>query len=311
VTPVVRALRGATIGVEDVEATAAVLEDVLGWERHPAAPLDATAERRWGIAAGSAGARALVVGPPGAGRGLVRLVGGTPLAPSPRLPSRWMGVEMVVSVDVDGLAERLAAAGYAAVQAPRTFDWSDVGSNVHRSVVVRGPGGTRFAFTRPLTQPAGRAFHEALAPVGQVFSVQLCTTDREAVRRFYRHGLGMATLLSKTFTAPSVWHDFLSLGEDEVAELDLYKGDAPGSGLGGVEVQTYAPRRLGRDPLVLDRLDPGVGMVTLTAADLGVAYDAARSAPGARVLSPPEAGGFALLGAEGERLEVVAEDAPW
>lgn len=310
-TPVVRALRGVTIGVEDVDATAAALEALLGWEQSAASPLDAATERRWGIAAGSAGPRAVVVGPPGADRGLVRLVGGVPLAPSERLPSRWMGVEMVISVDTDGLAERLAAAGYAVAQPPRTFDWSDVGSNVHRSTVVLGPGGTRFAFTRPLTQPAGRAFHQALAPVGQIFSVQLCTTDREAVRRFYGDGLGMVALLGKTFTAPSFWHDFLALGDDEVASLDLYKGDAPGSGLGGVEVQTYGPQRIGRDPLALDRLDAGVGMVTLTAADLDAAYEAARSAPGARVLSQPLAGGFALLGAEGERLEVVAEDAPW
>lgn len=311
VTPVVRALHGVTIGVEEVEATAATLEEVLRWERRPAVALDAAIERRWGIAAGSAGRRAVVVGPAGADRGLVRLVSGAPLPPAERMPSRWMGVEMVISVDTDELAERLAAAGYAVAQPPRTFDWSDVGSNIHRSTVVLGPGGTRFAFTRPLTQPEGRAFHEALAPVGQIFSVQLCTTDRDAARRFYGDGLGMVALLAKTFTAPSFWHDFLSLGDDEVAALDLYRGDAPGSGLGGVEVQTYGAQRIGRDPLAVDRLDPGVGLVTLTAVDLDAAYGAARAAPGATVLSQPQAGGFALLGPEGERLEVVAEDLPW
>jgi len=155
----VTALQAITIACRSPAALTALLSEGLGWPCVAEGVLDATLERQWGIATGSAGRRFAIHGPPGATRGLVRVVAGEERLRERPLATRWAGIEMIVASDIDGLHARLAARPELSIlQPPVTMDWSEFGSNLHRAFVARGPGGTHLSFTMGPTPPVGREF---------------------------------------------------------------------------------------------------------------------------------------------------------
>lgn len=314
----VTALQAVTIACHSPATLAALLSQGLGWPCLAEGALDATFERQWGIAAGSAGRRFAIHGPPGASRGLVRIVAGEERARERPLAARWAGIEMIVARDLDELHARLATRpGFATLQSPVTMDWSEFGSNQHRAFVGRGPGGTHLSFTMGLTRPVGRDFPVATAPVGHVFELPLVTSRFERARAFYRGCLGMTPILESAFDH-GLWHQIWRLPEPAPVRLHILKGDAPGTGLGAIELTGYDAELIDTTPWTRDHFDGGTCMVTFTTTDIEAAFRAVAGYHDATLLSephridaPPYAGArcFAFLGPDGERVEVVA--APW
>jgi catechol 2,3-dioxygenase-like lactoylglutathione lyase family enzyme len=249
---------------------------------------------------------------------MVRVVTGVERARSRAMAARWAGLEMIVGHDLDGLAARLASRpGFSTTVPPSDWDWTEYGSNLHRAFIGIAPGGTHLAFTMGLTQPQGREFPRAAAQVGHVFDVPLVTNRFEAAKRFWCGTLGMVPFLESAFT-DHLWHRLWRLPPGSPARLDIYKGDAPGTGLGGIELQGYEEALVDPEPASTDRFDGGACMVTYTSRDIDAAHAAVAADPTARVLSVPStvadapydgARAFAFLGPVGERVEIV--ERPW
>jgi catechol 2,3-dioxygenase-like lactoylglutathione lyase family enzyme len=315
--PRVTALQCMTIATADPDALHEILQDGLGWQPVASHPVDARLEAQWGIAAGSAGPLARVLASPRSTRGMLRIVRGEERPRSRAMAARWAGVETVVSHDLDALHARLAAyPAFRTFMAPSTWDWTEYGSNVHRAFIGSAPGGTHLAFTMALTRPPGREFPAAQAQVGHVFDVPLVTTRFEDCKRFYCGTLGMVPFLQSQFR-DHLWHRLWKLPPESPARLDIYKGNAAGTGLGGIELQGYEAHLVDPEPARTDRFDGGACLVTYTSDDLDAACEAVASDPAARLLSWPApidaapyfgARMFAFAGPIGERFEVVERD---
>lgn len=315
--PLVTALQGMTIATADPAALVAMFTEDLGWDCVTRGPLSPALARLWGLAEAPPG-EATVLRSPGSDRGMVRVVAGSERVRSRTMASRWAGIEMIVGYDLDGLAARLdARPGFRTTVPPSDWDWTEYGSNVHRAFIGIAPGGTHLAFTMGLTQPQGREFPRAAAQVGHVFDVPLVATRFEVAKRFWCGTLGMVPFLESAFT-DHLWHRLWRLPPGSPARLDIYKGDAPGTGLGGIELQGYEEALVDPEPARVDRFDGGACMVTYTSRDIDAAHAAVAADPTARVMSVPEtvtaapydgARAFAFLGPLGERVEIV--ERPW
>ncbi len=312
--PLVTALQCMTIATAQPQRLRDIFERALGWDLFAEHVLDRAFERSWGIAAGSAGAHAVVLRSPGASRGMVRIVSGVERPRSRALAARWAGIEMIISRDLDAVHEQLAAdPAFQVSVPPSTWDWTEYGSNIHRAFIGTAPGGTHLACTMGLTKPQGRDFPEALAQVGHVFDVPLVTTRFEDCKRFYCGTLGMVPFLQSRFEN-HLWHQLWKLPGDSPARLDIYKGNAPGTGLGGIELQGYEPALVDPEPALADRFDGGACLLTYTSDDIDAAHAAVAADAGARVLSAPRtvdaapyrrARMFAFQGPAGERVEII------
>jgi len=313
----VTALQCITIATESPQALEGLFRQRLGWELFAEHRVDPVLASQWGISADSAGERACILRSPGSDRGMVRVVAGSERGRSRVMAARWAGVEMVVSRDLDELHDQLQSVpSFRTLVPPSDWDWSEYGSNVHRAFIGIADGGTHLAFTMALTQPQGRRFPEAAARVGHVFDVPLVTSDYAPCRRFYRDVLGMVPILESSFT-DHLWHRLWQLPTGSPVTLDIYKGRAAGTGLGGVELQSYPSALVDPEPASPSRLDGGACMVTYTTHDIDAAYAAVRNAEGVRVCSEPrlisqppyrEARMFSLQGPAGERLELVEHE---
>lgn len=287
--PVVRALAGVTIACEDPAAMADLLVSAVGWELRAQGALDGQLERAWGIVPGSASDDFMLLAAPGTDRGMLRIVHGAERHRTRPVAARWAGVEILVMRDIDELFARLSAhPAFNTLHAPFDMDWSEFGSNVHRAFIGRAPGGTHLAFTMAVTQPRGREFPAAAGPVGHVFDVPLITADFAAESRFLEQTLGMVPFLSSRFDG-GPWHDLWSLPPGTPVALDILKGDAPGTGLGGIELQGYPAAVIDSDVPAADQLDGGACMATYTSVDFDTAYQRAGADPAATVLAPPVA----------------------
>ncbi len=317
-SPLVTALTGLTIACPEIEKLAALLTDMLGWVPVTEGQIGRDEEQAWGIATGSAGTIFRIFRSPGSDRGMIRLVGGIDRVRSRPLATRWAGAELTVANDLDGLYGRLSNhPGFRPIHEPMTMDWSEFGSNIHRAFLGGVSGGTHLAFTMPVTQPKGRQFPKAQAPVGYVFDVPLISPDFERSGRFYRDTLGMIPILTSSFDG-GLWHELFNLPDGAKVALDILKGDAAGTGLGGIELQGYDQSLIDPEPAVADRFDGGAAMVTYTTRDIDAAYEAVSRDPSATILSHPTtlhtapyhgARSFSFAGPDGERLEIC--EAGW
>jgi len=309
---------GVTISCSDPDAMTRMFVDVLGWEIATRGKIDAELEACWGIGTGSAGPEFTLLRSPGADRGMLRVVAGAERTRSRPVAARWAGVEILVTRDLDQLCEQLDRHGsFATLHRPFDMDWSEFGSNIHRAFLGIGPGGTHLAFTMAVTEPDGRSFPAAAARVGHIFDVPLITGEFERSSRFYQQTLGMVPFLESRFDA-GPWHELWQIPEGSPVALDILKGDAPGTGLGGIELQGYDAALIDPEPARPDRLDAGACLVTYSSIDLDAAYRAVASDHDAVVLSSPRSIGlpgydgaqsFAFLGPGGERLEIC--DSSW
>ncbi|MCU0760176.1 MAG: hypothetical protein MUF07_13395 [Steroidobacteraceae bacterium] len=316
--PHVTALQAMTISTADPDALAALFIDGLGWQAFAEHPVESLIESAWGVAPGSAGRIARVLRSGSATRGMVRIVAGCERPRSRPMAARWAGVEMIVGHDLDGLHARLSRhAGFRTFVPPSDWDWTEYGSNLHRAFIGTAPGGTHLAFTMGLTQPTGREFPATPAQVGHVFDVPLVTHRFEDCQRFYCGTLGMVPFLQSAFT-DHLWHRLWKLPPGSPARLDIYKGHAPGTGLGGIELQGYEPAIVDPEPAPADRFDGGACLLTYTSDDLDAAHAAVAADPAVHGLSLPRpidaapyrgARAFAFRGPIGERVEIV--ERPW
>lgn len=283
--PLVGPLLGATVLVADPPRAASALEAVLGWER---------------FAAGRIGASAYItMRAPGTDRGMIRLLEGDEGPRVTDLRAGWASVELVVR-DVDALAGRIASSpDFSLRTQPTTFDLTEEGSNVHRATIAWGPGNLLMAFTMAVTQPRGRAFTPVESDVGRVFSVGLRTADLSAASNLYRQALGMEVLLELSWRSGQ-WHRIWNLPEGEEAALCLLKGFGAGTGLGTIEVQSFP------SSLLRPASSPGIGWVSYQARDFSAARKSAGKVGEVTDVGPSS---FTMLGAVGERLEVV--EAAW
>lgn len=314
--PRVTALQAMTIATRTPDALHRLFVDGLGWQPFASHAIDAGFEALWGLAPGSAGREARVLRSGTMGRGMVRIVQGSERPRRRALATRWAGIEMVVGHDLDALHARLAALeGFRTFVPPSDWDWTEYGSNLHRAFIGTAPGGTHLAFTMALTKPEGREFPaaQAEAQVGHVFDVPLVTTRFEAMKRFYCGTLGMVPFLQSAFR-DHLWHRLWKLPPESPARLDIYKGNAPGTGLGGIELQGYEGELVDTEPALAEQFDGGACLLTYTSDDLDAACAAVAADPAARLLSRPRvvdaapyrgARAFAFQGPDGERVEVI------
>lgn len=313
--PLVTALATITIACPDPAEFEELFGSVLGWQPTARGRIDATLERLWGIGPGSAGGAFSIWQSGNVTRGRVRLLHGSERTRVRPLTPRWAGIEMIVSHDIDGLYQRLAAIPWlTTLQEPVTMDWSEFGSNQHRACIFRGPGGTHLAFTMGLTRPVGREFPATQAWAGHVFELPLVTADFAAARAFYGGLLGMQPILSSAFDR-GLWHQIWKLPEPTPVRLDILKGDAPGTGLGGLELTGYPAGVIDVLPAAADRFDAGTCLVTLTSERIAEVFERVSRDPRARCLARPrriDAGGyegrqaFCFIGPAAERVEILS-----
>ena len=313
--PVVTALATITIACPDPAELEELFGSALGWQRTARGQVDARLEALWGIRAGSAGGAYSIWQSGDVARGRVRLLHGSERTRIRPLTPRWAGIEMIVSHDIDGLYERLTAIPWlTTLQAPVTMDWSEFGSNQHRACIFRGPGGTHLSFTMGLTRPVGREFPATQAWAGHVFELPLVTADFAAVRAFYGDLLGMQPILSSAFDR-GLWHQIWKLPEPTPVRLDILTGDAPDTGLGGLELTGYPAGVIDILPAAADRFDAGTCLVTLTSERIDEVYERVARDPRAQCIAPPrriDAEGyegrqaFCFLGPAGERVEILS-----
>lgn len=316
-TASVNKLLAVTIASPEPEALSALLCDSLGWQVLADKSLGAAHERQWGLRPRSAGARMRVLHAPGSDRGMIRLVRGKERARPRRFAARWAGVEMVVSDGIDALWDTLQQCpAFDPWKPPITMDWSQFGSNLHRACIGRTPGQTHLALTMGITKPSAREFPTATARVGHVFELPLITSQFDRSRQFYTEVLGMTPILTASFER-GPWHSLWQLREPTLVRLDILKGDAPGTGLGGIELTGYEADLIDPEPAVSDEFDGGTCMVTYVTADIEAAFRAILRDPRAQLLSEPHAidddlyrgsRSFAFLGPDGERMELVSTD---
>jgi catechol 2,3-dioxygenase-like lactoylglutathione lyase family enzyme len=314
-TATVNSLLAVTIASPQPEALSELLTAGLGWEVLADGALGATHEQQWGLKPRSAGSHWRVLRAPGSGRGMIRLVQGVERSRSRRFAARWAGVEMVVSDDIDGLWESLQRfAAFDPWKSPLTIDWSQFGSNLQRACVGRTPGQTHLALTMGIAKPVDRAFPQATARVGHVFELQLITREFQRSLDFYGSVLGMTPILSSSFDR-GPWHSLWQLREPTPVQLDILKGAAPGTGLGGIELTGYEADLIDPEPAQRDQFDGGTCMVTYDTVDIEAAFRAVASDRRAQLLSEPHAiddglyrgsRSFAFLGPDGERMELVS-----
>lgn len=266
-----------------------LLVSAIGWQSRAQGALDEQLQHAWGIAPGSAGDDFMLLAAPGTDRGMLRIVRGAERRRTRPVAARWAGVEILAMRDIDELFARVSAhPAFTTLHAPFDMDWSEFGSNVHRAFIGRAPGGTHLAFTMAVTQPKGREFPAAAGPVGHVFDVPLITADFAADSRFLQNTLGMVPFLSSRFDS-GPWHALWSLPADTPVALDILKGDAPGTGLGGIELQGYPAAVIDPETGRGDALDGGACLVTYTSADLDTAWQRIAAEPGATVFTEPVA----------------------
>ena len=100
--------------------------------------------------------------------------------------------------------------------------------------------------------------------------------------------------------------------------LDILKGDAPGAGLGSIEVNGIDAPYIDPDPIDPKCFDGGACMATLTTTDVDTVYKALDASPDATIVSPPTtvaaapyngARVFVCRGPDGEPLEIC--EAMW
>lgn len=314
--PLVTALRTVTIASPDCAQLEELFGRMLGWRCVGRDRIAGALEDHWGVSPASAGSEYSLWQAGDVARGQVRLVHGGQRARLRPLTPRWSGIEMIVSHDIDSLYARLSSVPWLqTMQAPVTMDWSEFGSNQHRAFILRGPGGTHLAFTMGLTRPSGREFPATSVWAGHVFELPLVTSEFAKVRAFYGDVLGMQPILTSSFER-GPWHDIWKLPAPTPVQLDILKGDAPGTGLGGLELTGYPAEVIDVLPAARQRFDAGTCLVTLSSTRIDAAYGRIRADARAHCLSAPRAmsgpgydgrRAFCFLGPCEERVEIVSD----
>lgn len=312
----VNSLSCITVSCAEPAQLVGLLTDVLDWEICGDGRMEPDLEALWGIASGSADGPVTVLRARGTQFGMIRVVAGKDRRPSRQIGARWSGLEIVVMDDLDGLYAALDShPSFEVISAPKTYDFTHAGSNIHRSFVGRLPGGTHVVFTMALTKPKleSRVFASADVRVGQVFAAHLVTIDYRQTFGFYRDILRMVPYLEDHLEKGGL-HETWSLPDGASVDLGVLRGNDATGRQGAVEMQGHEDRFIDRAPAVEDLLDGGTCLTTFTAAvDLDQVLESVRNSAQATLLSEPRvvdrsvyAGGrsFAFIGPSLERVEI-------
>ena len=288
---------GATMAVPNPARTADALAGAFEWSIRDTGDL---AERWSSLEIQQPDS--IIIGPPEATRGLVRLVRAAAGEERGRLPRAWSSVEPVVR-DLDRLVAELDRHPDFELTSPGIeLDMRDHGSNIHEAAVARLHD-CLFVLTMAVTQPAERDFPESPSRVGHIFASHLRSTEADEARRLYAGVFGMRPLMvvegHDTFI-----HQFWGVDSRYPVRVDVLQGVTEGLGLGAVEVQSWPRGYLGR--YVTEPLPPGIAAVTYQAPDLAATRSAVAGAGVTIVGEDPD--GFIVRGAEGELLEVTSAD---
>ncbi|MBL8644500.1 MAG: hypothetical protein JNK21_11255 [Rhodospirillaceae bacterium] len=84
------------------------------------------------------------------------------------------------------------------------------------------------------------------------------------------------------------WHELFNLSWEAEASLDILKGDASDTGLGGIEMQGYDAALIDTDKADPQLFDGGTCMLTYATHDSDAAYAAISASPLAKMMSVPQ-----------------------
>ena len=311
--PWVTAMAGVTIACPEPNRLIRLATDVLGWEVFCSERIDDEQQSSWGIASQSSGKTSTILRSRGTDRGMIRLVEGPKRVYQSPMKSRWSGIEIVVTKDLDRLSDKLSAHSDFEVQRPiLKVDFTHAGANIHDFFYGYALGDAHIMFTMAETQPETYAFPDSPNPVGHIFDVHLEADSSSQSQEFYEGTIGMKMVFDDTLN-DSMFCDTWGLSRDTPkVRMSIFKGDADGFGLGGIELRSYDSATIDPSSAIEDRFDGGVCMTSFTVKDIDGLYAVLRDSPLATVLSKPQvlnrapyAGGraFSALGPQGERLE--------
>ncbi len=311
--PLVTALAAMTVACPEPEKFVSFLTGVWDWEVLHAGSIGNDLEKLWGIEAGNAGDAFTILRSRGANRGMLRIIKGAERARARQRAARWGGFELVVMSDIEDIhAKMMAHAESVPYGDVSTYDFTHVGSNIHKAFSARLSGGTHVTMTMAVTLPKDRGFPHAEAQVGHIFEVPVTTPDYARSRAFYEKTLQMIPVLESSSTDGPM-HSAWGIPAGPKYWLDILKGDAPDEGLGSIEIHGTDADFIDPDEGIKDRLDGGACLATLTSVDVMAVYAAIKAYPQAVILSEPAAidaapyngaRAFCFLGPDGERIEV-------
>ena len=313
-TPLVTAMNCVTISCPEPNRLVNLMADGCGWEVFCEGAIDSNLERTWGIAAGSAGDRFTIVSSKNFDRGMIRVVEGPERIRTSPMSTRWSGIEIVVSEDLLGLCRNLERhPDFDVVKPVNEADFTHAGANVHTFFHGRTPGLTHAMFTMAVTQPETYAFPETENHVGHIFDVHLDADNTGTSRNFYDETIAM-DMIFDDMLKDGLFYDTWDLDPAlPDVRMSIFKGDASGFGLGGIEMRSYDQSLMDPTPPVPERLDGGCCITSFTTKNIDAVFDAVSNSPDATVITEPESsdtgpygGGkvFAFLGPEGERVEM-------
>lgn len=311
--PLVTSMACVTISCPAPGSLIRLMTDVWDWEIVSDESVDQEQERLWGIAASSAGNRSTVLRSRGSDRGMIRVVKGVDRKRTSPMSTRWSGIEIVVTEDLDGLCDTLMAhPDFDMVKPVNEADFTHAGANVHTFCHGRTTGLTHMMFTMAVTQPETYAFPDSPNTVGHIFDVHLDVDNAGQSREFYQNTLGMEMVFDDMLTH-GLFYDTWNLDSaTPPVRMSIFKGDAPGFGLGGIEMRSFDRSTMDETPPIPDRFDGGSCMTSFTVRDIQATFEALTESPNATILSEPTRCtqapysnrlAFCALGPEGERLE--------
>lgn len=314
-TPLLNVMNGVTISCPEPQLFSNLLTEIFGWEILDEGSIDKKLENLWGINSSSSGNHWIILKSPDSIRGMIRIVKGAERNRTRPIGTRWSGVEIVVMQKVDEVyAEIVNHSLFEALSTPTTFDFSDVGANIHRGFHGKGPGKTHLMFTMEVTKPtAGYEFPSSSTRVGHIFSVPLVSNNYTKSLNFYTNELNMISVLTDHLEE-GLWHSTWNLPTGTPVDISILKGNAPGFGHGGIELQGYSKEFIDPIPYNKNIFDGGTCLTSYTTDDIEGIYTTILNSPNALSLSEPETipyspyngcKAFCFLGPSGERLEIM------
>ncbi|MBL41229.1 MAG: hypothetical protein CMM49_01060 [Rhodospirillaceae bacterium] len=313
--PLVTKMNGVTIACPNPREFKDFLIEIFQWELFKQGKITNKLENHWGIDFGSAGKDWYLLRSPKSDLGMIRIIKGIDRERTRPLGTRWSGVEIVVKSGIDELFKKITKnSSFEVLSKPTTFDFSDVGANIHRGFHGKGPGKTHLMFTMEVTKPtAGYDFPSSYAQVGHIFSVPLVAFNYSDSLSFYINEIGMIPVLTDHLEE-GLWHKTWKIPNGSPVDISILKGNASGFGLGGIELQGYDNSYV--DPIKSkDNLfDGGVCLITYTSDQIELLYKVIESSLYAKKISnlteldaSPYGSNkaFCFRGLSGEKVEVI------
>ncbi|MBP02113.1 MAG: hypothetical protein CMM25_04840 [Rhodospirillaceae bacterium] len=312
-SPLVTSMKCVTVACPQPKDFIGLMVDECSWEIIDKGGIDSNQEKVWGIAAGSAGKQYSVIRSPNADRGMIRVVKGKNRIRNSPMSTRWSGIEIVVSNDLQSLCQRLEKNNkFEVIKPVNAADFTHAGANIHDFFHGKSPGGTHIMFTMAITQPETYDFPKSPNWVGHIFDVHLDVDNTGNSRIFYQDTLGMELVFDDLLTE-GLFYDTWDLNvKTPPVNMSIFKGDAPGFGLGGIEMRSFDKATM--DPALPEKrnLDPGTCITSFSTKNIYQTFKAIESSSHASVLTEPTElkqniynGGlvFTAIGPEGERIE--------